>query len=218
MVNDENAPRATFLKRWSARKRAVAAEADAAVPSKTIATPVVSSEAALPSTPLSASPAQIAAALPPVESLTFHSDFAAFMQPEVDETLRRSALKKLFNDPRFNVMDGLDTYIDDYSKEDPIAPDVVRGLVQARYIFDPPQTRINEQGFVEDVPPPAPEAPPPQDVDAIALASDDELPAVEPVTVDPAETPVQAELPLADPAATDPAERDEYRKHDERSR
>src|SRR5882724_3613351 len=188
MVNDENAPRATFLTRWSARKRAVAAEADATVPSKTIATPAVSSEAPLPSTPPTASPAPIAAALPPVESLTFHSDFAAFMQPEVDETLRRSALKKLFNDPRFNVMDGLDTYIDDYSKDDPIAPDVVRGLVQARYIFDPPQTRINEQGFVEDVPPPAPETLPPPDGDQIALASGEDVPPVESVAVDPPET------------------------------
>ena len=50
-------------------------------------------------------------------------------------------------------MDGLDIYIDDYSKPDPIDPDVVRQMVQGRYIFDPPQTRVNAQGFVEDVPP-----------------------------------------------------------------
>ena len=55
-------------------------------------------------------------------------------------------------------MDGLDVYIDDYSKPDPIPADMVRQLVQARYIFDPPQTRINEQGFVEDVPPVTAEA------------------------------------------------------------
>ena len=29
-------------------------------------------------------------------------------------------MKKLFSDPHFNVMDGLDTYIDDYGKPDPI--------------------------------------------------------------------------------------------------
>jgi hypothetical protein len=29
-------------------------------------------------------------------------------------------LKTLFQDPRFNVMDGLDVYIDDYSKPDPL--------------------------------------------------------------------------------------------------
>ena len=58
--------------------------------------------------------------LPPVESLTFDSDFTAFMKPEVGEVLKRQALKTLFQDPRFNVMDGLDVYIDDFSKPDPL--------------------------------------------------------------------------------------------------
>jgi hypothetical protein len=49
-------------------------------------------------------------------------------------------------------MDGLDVYIDDYSKPDPIAPEIVRQMVQARYIFDPPPTRIDALGNVEDVP------------------------------------------------------------------
>jgi uncharacterized protein DUF3306 len=57
---------------------------------------------------------------PPVESLTPESDFARFMQPDIDPGLRQSALRKLFADPRFNVMDGLDVYIDDYSKPDPL--------------------------------------------------------------------------------------------------
>ena len=69
---------------------------------------------AAPSAPAEAQP------LPPVESLTFESDFTAFMQPEVDPGLRRQALKTLLQDPRFNVMDGLDVYIDDYSKPDPL--------------------------------------------------------------------------------------------------
>jgi len=42
------------------------------------------------------------------------------MGGEVDPELRRKALKTLFQDPRFNVMDGLDVYIDDYSKPDPL--------------------------------------------------------------------------------------------------
>ena len=93
------------------------------------------------------------AALPPIESLTPQSDFTPFMRPDVDPALKRAALRKLFTDPHFNVMDGLDVYIDDYSKPDPIAPEILRTLVQARYIFDPPVTRVNAQGFVEDVPP-----------------------------------------------------------------
>src|SRR5262249_18324773 len=58
--------------------------------------------------------------LPPVESLTPESDFTPFMSAEVDAGLRRMALKTLFSDPRFNVMDRLDVYIDDYSQPDPV--------------------------------------------------------------------------------------------------
>ena len=90
--------------------------------------------------------------LPPVESLTFESDFSLFMRPGVDESVRRAALRKLLRDPRFNVMDGLDVYIDDYSKPSPIEPEVVRSLMQARYIFSPPKTRVTADGCVEDVP------------------------------------------------------------------
>ena len=49
-------------------------------------------------------------------------------------------------------MDGLDIYIDDYSKPDPIDAETVAGLVQARYLFNPPRTRVNERGEAEDVP------------------------------------------------------------------
>ena len=90
--------------------------------------------------------------LPPVESLTFESDFSLFMRPGVDESVRRAALRKLLRDSRFNVMDGLDVYIDDYSKPSPIEPEVVRSLMQARYIFSPPKTRVTAEGCVEDVP------------------------------------------------------------------
>ncbi|ESJ19752.1 hypothetical protein B551_0210575, partial [Cupriavidus sp. HPC(L)] len=57
----------------------------------------------------------------------------------VDETVKRAALKTLFADPHFNVMDGLDIYIDDYSKPDPIPPDVLRRLRQSETLglFDP---------------------------------------------------------------------------------
>jgi len=134
------------LKRWSERKHAAAREAKVAPPAET--PPAAAQAASEPA----AGPTSTAPALPPVESLTFESDFTAFMKPDVDEALKRMALKKLLHDPRFNVMDGLDTYIDDYSKPDPIDPDVVKQLMQARYIFNPPQTRVTEAGFVEDVP------------------------------------------------------------------
>jgi hypothetical protein len=141
------------LKRWSQRKHAAARESTptASPPSGTTPAP------ATPATPAPAATASgeasAPAALPPVESLTFDADFTAFMRPGVDPSLKRAALKKLVSDPRFNVMDGLDVYIDDYSKFEPLDAETARSLVSARYIFDPPKTRVNEQGLVEDVPP-----------------------------------------------------------------
>ena len=73
-----------------------------------------------------------------MESLTIDSDFAPFLQPQVAESLKRQVLKKLFADPRFNVMDGLDVYIDDYTKSDPIPPDVLERLVKGHFGFNPP--------------------------------------------------------------------------------
>jgi Protein of unknown function (DUF3306) len=73
--------------------------------------------------------------LPAPEQLTFDSDYRQFFHPKVGEDVRRVALKKLFSDPRFNVMDGLDVYIDDYSKTEPIPAAMLAGLRQAQNIF-----------------------------------------------------------------------------------
>jgi len=70
--------------------------------------------------------------LPPLDSLTFESDFKAFMHSKVEEGVKRAALKKLFSDPRFNVMDGLDTYIDDYTKAEPVTEELLARLEHAR--------------------------------------------------------------------------------------
>jgi Protein of unknown function (DUF3306) len=75
--------------------------------------------------------------LPPIESLTIDSDFAPFFKPQVDESVKRAALKQLFRDPRFNIMDGLDTYIDDYTQPDPIPSAMLEELMQRRVFFAP---------------------------------------------------------------------------------
>lgn len=74
--------------------------------------------------------------LPPLEKLTLESDYRGFFHPKVDESLRRAALKKLFADPHFNVMDGLDVYIDDYSKSDPLPAAMLAQLRQAQKILE----------------------------------------------------------------------------------
>ena len=69
-----------------------------------------------------------AAALPSLDSLTPQSDFSPFMARDVDPQLRNLAMKKLFTDPHYNVMDRLDIYIDDYSVHTPLTLDVIRQM------------------------------------------------------------------------------------------
>jgi hypothetical protein len=117
-----------FLNRWSRRKHA--ARRGAALPEPD---PPPAAEA--PPAPGASMPAAETPApeLPPVESLKgLESEYKDFLRPDVDPATRSAALRKLFGDPHFNQMDGLDTYIDDYSKEDPIPPAMLRALNQAR--------------------------------------------------------------------------------------
>jgi hypothetical protein len=71
-------------------------------------------------------------------NLTADGDFGQFLRQEVSEEIRRKALKTLFADPQFNVMDGLDTYIDDYSISEPIPPEMLATLNQAKAFFETP--------------------------------------------------------------------------------
>ena len=72
--------------------------------------------------------------LPAIDSLTKESDFSPFMQPDVEPAMRNQAMKKLFTDPHYNIMDGLDIYIDDYGKSDPIPPEMLRMMHQSKFL------------------------------------------------------------------------------------
>jgi len=61
-------------------------------------------------------------------------DFSAFMRPDVDPAVQQAALKKMFSDPHFNVMDGLDIYIDDYTKSEPIPLDMLKRMRQSELL------------------------------------------------------------------------------------
>lgn len=67
-----------------------------------------------------------------VQALTPDSDFSRFTGAQVAPEVRNAAMKKLFADPHFNVMDGLDIYIDDYGKPDPLPPGMLRQLASAK--------------------------------------------------------------------------------------
>jgi len=66
--------------------------------------------------------------------LTKDSDFKPFMAGNVSPEVRNAAMKKLFADPHFNVMDGLDTYIDDYTQSDPIPESMLRQMASAKFL------------------------------------------------------------------------------------
>lgn len=52
--------------------------------------------------------------LPDIDTLDEDSDYSAFLSPEVEASVRRVALRKLFGLPCFAVRDGLDDYDDDF--------------------------------------------------------------------------------------------------------
>ena len=109
-----------FLSRWSRRKLEKVDPAPVPVPAEApVAQPAGEAQPAMEP-------------LPPVESLTPDSDFKPFMRPEVDPGIKQAAMKQLFKDPQFNVMDGLDTYIEDYGVPDPIPESMMKTLYQAR--------------------------------------------------------------------------------------
>jgi len=69
-----------------------------------------------------------------VAELTTSSDYTRFVARDVAPDVRNAALKKLFTDPHYNVMDGLDTYIDDYNTPDPLPPGMLRQMVQSQML------------------------------------------------------------------------------------
>lgn len=143
-----------FLGRWSRRKAharagqplaeppppAVPAAAGAGVPDAvqwvpdTAPAPVDTAQAA-------AENEAAALTLDDVKSLTLESDFQPFVARSVAPEVRNAAFKKLFTDPHFNVMDGLDIYIDDYTQPDPLPASMLAQMASARFLklVDEPQ-------------------------------------------------------------------------------
>ena len=80
-------------------------------------------------------------------ALTTESDFRPFAARGVAPEVQNAAMKKLFSDPHFNVMDRLDTYIDDYSLPDPIPRSMLRQLASAKFLglFDEEEKQEAEE-------------------------------------------------------------------------
>lgn len=117
----------SFFARWSKRNAEAAAEKQVAETTTTESQSIQPVE----------EPSRLPPTLDDVAQLTSDSDFKPFVARGVDENVRRSAMKKLFADPHFNVMDGLDIYIDDYTKPDPIPPEMLLALNHAQALLNP---------------------------------------------------------------------------------
>jgi hypothetical protein len=143
-----------FLSRWSRLKRTGGDSAAKQAPVAEEAMPRV-----VPAANTAAPPAP--PPLPPIESLEPGADIAQFMQASVDESLKRQALKKLLQDPRFNVMDGLDVYIDDYSQPDPLPEGWLEKMNQTARLGDYHEPEPAEEPLDEEAAQPAETLPEP---------------------------------------------------------
>jgi hypothetical protein len=133
---------AGFLGRWARRKEEV--RQGKATDEPVTGVPGAQAKPLVPApVEQSATPADAAApeavpkkvlSLDDARLLTQDSDFKPFMAGGVSPEVRNAAMKKLFADPHFNVMDGLDTYIDDYSKFEPIPESMLRQMASAKFL------------------------------------------------------------------------------------
>ncbi len=180
-----------FFSRWSRRKvQAKTGEplpADPPAPAPVVARAPAAAEVAPAQPAAVAAPAvsEAAPAAAPPEPppslddalrLTPQDDFRRFVASDVSPEVRNAAVKKLFADPHFNVMDGLDIYIDDYSKPSPLSKLEMAKMVGAQFLK-----------LVDD--PNAPKRP--QQVAPVALQA---LPNDAPPEVDATEMPAQADV------------------------
>jgi hypothetical protein len=139
MANDDTP--AGFLSRWSRRKvdERAGRPLDEPKPTPSIAsgsTPVVAPNQVLsadvPAAHAEGHAAQPAPKLADTQQLTPESDYTGFMARGVAPDVKNAAMKKLFTDPHFNVMDRMDIYIDDYSLPDPLPLAMLRQMTSAK--------------------------------------------------------------------------------------
>jgi len=127
---------AGFLSRWSRRKVQARQGEPLPDPPRPIPPPPVVS-APPPETAPQRQPEPEAPPPPTLDdvaALLPESDYSRFVAGDVQPEVKNAALKKLFTDPHYNVMDGLDTYIDDYSQPDPLPPGMLEQMAQSAFL------------------------------------------------------------------------------------
>jgi len=156
-----------FLSRWSRRKvqvrEGLPVEATPLGPAQPDLQTALQTQQA-PPTPAAEPATPPALTLDDVALLTRESDYSGFVARGVTPEVKNAALKKLFADPHFNVMDGLDTYIADYGQPDPLPEGMLRQMVQSQFLGlfddDPPQPEPDPSAEAQPEPDPSAEAQP----------------------------------------------------------
>lgn len=76
-------------------------------------------------------------------------DIKAFMVDKVSTELKNKAFKALFSRPEFNVMDGLDIYIDDYNKFTPLTQEDIGKMTLSKQLLSRPDLEVPKIGDIE---------------------------------------------------------------------
>jgi hypothetical protein len=177
-TNDDD----NFFSRWSRRKVQVRTgeplPPEPPAPVVVAATPVAVAAPVAPVAPAVEPPeAPPALTLDDVARLTPDSDYSAFVARSVSPDVRNAAVKKLFTDPHYNIMDGLDIYIDDYSQPSPLSAADMAKMVGAQFLklVDDPN-EVKPATAATPQPTTAPQAEPPTEVAEAGPAAEDTLP------------------------------------------
>lgn len=177
-----------FLSRWSKRKLEVRAREKQAedAPELQLSAPFQGSDTnqgnavieLADSQPKAQTPSQPELPLPTEADLPAvkqGGDIKAFMVDKVSTELKNKAFKALFSRPEFNVMDGLDIYIDDYNKFTPLSQEDIGKMTLSKQLLSRPDLEILKKADMEEGL---------ERVASVLSGSDDSVPAVSDKTGD----------------------------------
>ncbi|BET26006.1 uncharacterized protein DUF3306 [Limnobacter thiooxidans] len=155
-----------FLSRWSRRKIEVRAQEKEGLPVAEVAEPSLAQlPAQQPADNFVNSPSALAA---PVDSAAPElplpteldlaaveqgGDIKAFLVDKVAPELKNKAFKALFSRPEFNLMDGLDIYIDDYNKFTPLSQEDIGKMSLSKQLLSRPDLEVIKPDISMDLPP-----------------------------------------------------------------
>jgi hypothetical protein len=80
-------------------------------------------------------------------------DIKAFLMDKVAPELKNKAFKALFSRPEYNVMDGLDIYIDDYNKFIPLSKEDIGKMSMSKQLLSRPDLEVIKPDISMDLPP-----------------------------------------------------------------